>query len=76
MLPKNEAIAQMEITEDERENDRLCVDEMRLRVSELEKECLSMKQEIEKLGKPRNGWSIFSKKFGFGSKSHTAVKNK
>ncbi|WOL18084.1 BTB/POZ domain-containing protein [Canna indica] len=46
------------------------VDDMRLQVLELEKECLSMKQEIEKLGKPKiRSWKIFSRRIGFGIKS-------
>ncbi|XP_010253706.1 PREDICTED: BTB/POZ domain-containing protein At5g03250 isoform X2 [Nelumbo nucifera] len=47
----------------------ISIDEMRLRVSELEKECSSMKQEIEKLGKAKSAWNIFSKKLGFKQKS-------
>ncbi|KAK8955071.1 BTB/POZ domain-containing protein [Platanthera zijinensis] len=38
------------------------MDHMRTRVSELEKECSTMRQEIERLGQGRSGWS---KKFGF-----------
>ncbi|XP_078446319.1 phototropic-responsive NPH3 family protein [Wolffia australiana] len=39
--------------------------EMRLRLSELEKECVSIKQEIDKLGKPKtHAWNIFPKNFG------------
>ncbi|XP_020276574.1 BTB/POZ domain-containing protein At5g03250-like isoform X2 [Asparagus officinalis] len=59
--------------DDEKDNDHhqlLAVDEMRLRVSELERECSSMKQEIRKLGKQKTGWGFFSKRFGLGSKSH------
>ncbi|CAN6454279.1 unnamed protein product [Victoria cruziana] len=55
-----------------RENQVLKVgmDNMRIRVSELEKECSNMRQEIEKLGKGRNGtWISMSKKFGFRMKS-------
>ncbi|KAL5731680.1 hypothetical protein ACHQM5_004385 [Ranunculus cassubicifolius] len=55
-----------------RENQVLKVgmDSMRMRVSELEKECTSMKQEIEKLGKGKSGrWGNVSKKFGFKMKS-------
>eukprot|EP01018_Ginkgo_biloba_P031381 Gb_04506 [translate_table: standard] len=54
-----------------RENQVLKVgmDNMRLRVSELEKECSSMRQEIEKLGKGKSPWSSVSKKFGFKFKS-------
>lgn len=56
-----------------RENQVLKVgmDNMRMRVSELEKECSNMKQEIEKLGrgKPSSTWGNVSKKFGFKLKS-------
>ncbi|XP_039126631.1 BTB/POZ domain-containing protein At1g30440-like [Dioscorea cayenensis subsp. rotundata] len=40
------------------------MDSMRLRVSELEKECSTMKQEIEKLTQGKTGWSDLPKKFG------------
>ncbi|XP_051125985.1 BTB/POZ domain-containing protein At1g30440 [Andrographis paniculata] len=55
-----------------RENQVLKVgmDNMRMRVSELEKECSSMKEEIEKLGKSRglttSAWGNVSKKLGLG----------
>ncbi|XP_008784787.1 BTB/POZ domain-containing protein At1g30440-like [Phoenix dactylifera] len=54
-----------------RENEVLKVgmDHMRMRVSELEKECSSMRQEIEKLGRGRSGWSSVPRKFGFRMKS-------
>ncbi|KAL9388546.1 hypothetical protein Peur_017151 [Populus x canadensis] len=46
---------------------RIVVDDMKKRVSELEKECLSMKQEIEKKGKTKLGsWNNLFRKFGFG----------
>ncbi|KAI3800707.1 hypothetical protein L1987_28801 [Smallanthus sonchifolius] len=52
------------------------MDSMRMRVSELEKECSDMKQEIVKLGRVKGGsgggggtWSNMSKKFGFKLKS-------
>lgn len=50
-----------------RENHVLKVgmDHMRMRVSELEKECSTMRQEIERLGRLRNGRSSISKKLGF-----------
>ncbi|KAG0465320.1 hypothetical protein HPP92_019484 [Vanilla planifolia] len=35
--------------------------DMKQRVAELENECLSMKQEIEKLGKPKLSWSVICK---------------
>ncbi|CAN6479389.1 unnamed protein product [Victoria cruziana] len=46
-------------------NLKVGIDDMRVRVCELEKEYLSMKQEIEKLGKPKSSWNIFSRKLGF-----------
>lgn len=56
-----------------RENQVLKVgmDNMRMRVSELEKECSNMRQEIEKLGKGKvsSTWGNVSKKFGFRMKS-------
>lgn len=54
-----------------RENQVLKVgmDHMRIRVSELEKECSSMRQEIEKLGQGRSTWGSVSKKFGFKIRS-------
>uniref|UniRef100_A0A2P2IL93 Uncharacterized protein MANES_06G060600 n=1 Tax=Rhizophora mucronata TaxID=61149 RepID=A0A2P2IL93_RHIMU len=56
-----------------RENQVLKVgmDSMRMRVSELEKECSSMRQEIEKLGRSKNlsAWGNVTKKFGFKMKS-------
>uniref|UniRef100_A0A1D1XMG1 BTB/POZ domain-containing protein At1g30440 n=1 Tax=Anthurium amnicola TaxID=1678845 RepID=A0A1D1XMG1_9ARAE len=56
-----------------RENQVLKVgmDNMRMRVSELEKECTSMRQEIEKLGRGKSGgWtSVVPRKFGFKIKS-------
>nr|AFO63285.1 bZIP6 [Tamarix hispida] len=47
------------------------MDSMRMRVSELEKECSNMKQEIEKLGKVKGSstWNNVSKRFGFKLKS-------
>lgn len=50
-----------------RENQVLKVgmDHMRMRVSELEKECSTMRQEIERLDRLRNGQSSISKKLGF-----------
>ncbi|KAM1765616.1 hypothetical protein ACFX11_004724 [Malus domestica] len=56
-----------------RENQVLQVgmDNMRMRVSELEKECSNMRQEIEKLGRVKGSstWGNVSKKFGFKIKS-------
>lgn len=54
-----------------RENQVLKVgmDNMRMRVSELEKECSTMRQEIEKLGRGKSGGGGWSKKFGLKIKS-------
>lgn len=56
-----------------RENQVLKVgmDSMRMRVSELEKECTNMRQEIQKLGRVKgfSTWGNMSKKFGFRLKS-------
>lgn len=58
-----------------RENQVLKVgmDSMRMRVSELEKECSNMREEIDKLGKVKgpssSTWGNVSKKFGFRMKS-------
>ena len=58
-----------------RENQVLKVgmDNMRMRVCELEKECSNMRQEIEKLGRVKGSssstWGNISKKFGFKLKS-------
>lgn len=56
-----------------RENQVLKVgmDNMRTRVFELEKECSSMRHEIEKLGRTKvsSTWGNVSKKFGFKMKS-------
>ncbi|XP_074272479.1 BTB/POZ domain-containing protein At1g30440 [Silene latifolia] len=55
-----------------RENQVLKVgmDSMRMRVSELEKECSTMRQEIENLGRVKgsSAWGNVSKKFGLGLK--------
>ncbi|CAM0883330.1 unnamed protein product [Alopecurus aequalis] len=44
------------------------ITDVKARVSELEKECVSMKQEIRRLGKPRRSWSMLTRKCGFGAK--------
>ncbi|ERN08400.1 hypothetical protein AMTRI_Chr07g74880 [Amborella trichopoda] len=41
------------------------IDEMKLRMNELEKECSSMKQEIDKMGKTKSAWNSLSRKFRF-----------
>lgn len=42
------------------------MDHMRTRVSELEKECSTIRQEIERLGHVKTGgWAVVPKKLGF-----------
>ncbi|CAO1946203.1 unnamed protein product [Urochloa humidicola] len=49
------------------------ITDVKERVSELEKECKSMKQEIRKLGKPpRRPWGLLTRKCGFGAKVQQA----
>nr|CAB3478504.1 unnamed protein product [Digitaria exilis] len=48
------------------------ITDVKARVSELEKECKSMKQEIRRLGKPRRSWSLLTRKCGFGAKVQQA----
>ncbi|PRQ58796.1 putative SKP1/BTB/POZ domain, NPH3 domain-containing protein [Rosa chinensis] len=70
-LVRNEAPAQAGT----RRLDRVvAVDDMKERVSELEKECLSMKQEIEKLVKTKGSWNSLLKKFGLRLKSKPDAK--
>lgn len=42
----------------------LAFDDIKERVSELEKECLSMKQDLRKLAKTRGRWNLFFRRFG------------
>ncbi|OWM87596.1 BTB/POZ domain-containing protein At5g03250-like [Punica granatum] len=42
----------------------LAFDDMKERVSELEKECLSMKQDLRKLVKTKGSWNVFFRRFG------------
>ncbi|RLM74157.1 BTB/POZ domain-containing protein [Panicum miliaceum] len=47
----------------------MSVEEVRQRVSELEEECSSMRQEIHKLGKPKSALSRLVGKLGLGGRS-------
>ena len=47
----------------------ISVEEVRQRVSELEEECSSMRQEIRKLGKPKSALSRLLGKLGVGGRS-------
>lgn len=57
-LPKSCQVDSAEGTENVRE-----------RLSELEKECSSIRKELQKLTKTKKSWSIFPKRFGFRRKS-------
>ncbi|XP_058101719.1 BTB/POZ domain-containing protein At5g03250-like [Magnolia sinica] len=70
VLSKDDDPAPVEPT---KENLSVGIDNMKLRVSDLEEECLSMRQEIEKLGK-KNSWNIFSRKCGLKQKSRCNAK--
>ena len=54
--------------EDDAPEGKETITDVKARVSELEKECKSMKQEIRRLGKPRRSWSLLTRKCGFGAK--------
>ncbi|KAJ9540102.1 hypothetical protein OSB04_026608 [Centaurea solstitialis] len=61
------------------ENDRriVAVDDMRGRVSELEKECFTMKKEIDKLVKTKGiSWSSLCKMFGLGLRLKSKSKSR
>ncbi|KAJ8616042.1 hypothetical protein MRB53_035414 [Persea americana] len=68
-LSKNNRSNQAEAICDPNGNQVISFDDVKLRVSELEKEYLHMRQEIEKLGKPKSYWNIFSKRFWYNQKS-------
>ncbi|XP_010492128.1 PREDICTED: putative BTB/POZ domain-containing protein At5g13600 [Camelina sativa] len=53
-------------------NANMVIHGMRERVYELEKECMSMKQDLDKLGKTKEGRNFFSKIFGLRSKTKTS----
>ncbi|XP_022746464.1 BTB/POZ domain-containing protein At5g03250-like [Durio zibethinus] len=46
-------------------------DDVKHRVSELEKDCLSMKEELQKLAKTKRSWRNFTRRLGFNKKSHS-----
>ncbi|GJN01595.1 hypothetical protein PR202_ga18872 [Eleusine coracana subsp. coracana] len=50
----------------------MSVEEIRQRVSELESECSSMRQEIHRLGKPKGALSRLFQKLGFGGRSSSS----
>ena len=75
MVPKGAAAVaastQAEVdtdAEDDAPDGKETITDVKARVSELEKECKSMKQEIRRLGKPRRSWSLLTRKCGFGAK--------
>ncbi|GAB4854954.1 hypothetical protein Ancab_023542 [Ancistrocladus abbreviatus] len=64
-LSRNDYCTQLGSTQEQ----IVMVDDMRERVSFLEKECLSMKQELDKLVKNKSSWNLFLKKLGQRLKS-------
>ncbi|XWS59674.1 hypothetical protein CRYUN_Cryun08bG0142100 [Craigia yunnanensis] len=46
-------------------------DDVKHRVSELEKDCLGMKEELQKLVKTKRSWRNFTRRLGFNKKSHS-----
>ncbi|XP_015877189.3 BTB/POZ domain-containing protein At5g03250 [Ziziphus jujuba] len=64
-LARNEASIQTGTAQDQ----TIAVESMREKVSELEKECLNMREEIEKLVKTKGSWNAILKKLGFRVKS-------
>lgn len=48
---------------------KVSMDSMRMRVIELEKECSSMREELEKLTKGKSRWRSGGRKFGYSIKS-------
>ncbi|KAL5569331.1 hypothetical protein UlMin_025906 [Ulmus minor] len=64
-LARNEASTQAGGAQDQ----IVAVDNMRERVSDLEKECSSMKEDLDKLVKTKGSWHMIFRKLGFGAKS-------
>ncbi|GMH07904.1 hypothetical protein Nepgr_009744 [Nepenthes gracilis] len=62
---RNDCSAQLGCIQDQ----IVAADEMRERVHKLEKECSSMKQELDKLVKHKRSWILFLKKLGLRLKS-------
>ncbi|OVA18062.1 BTB/POZ-like [Macleaya cordata] len=60
-LSRNNGDSHSNPANDQKEGQTVGINDMRLRVSELEKECLSLKQEIDKMGKTKSSWNILSK---------------
>lgn len=54
------------------QNQIVAFDEMKERVFELEKECLSMKEELQKVLRNKRGWNIFFKKLGLRFRPKTS----
>lgn len=69
-LPKNDCSRPMDSAEQDKEGGDHDVKD---RVSELERECLGMKMELEKLVKTKKSWSLLPKKLGFRRKSQPCI---
>lgn len=63
VLPKNNCSHQISPKDQD-----VGADDMKERVLELEKECLTMKQELQKILKAKRSWRILPKRFGFRQK--------
>ncbi|GAV62504.1 BTB domain-containing protein/NPH3 domain-containing protein [Cephalotus follicularis] len=76
-LSRNLALARNEIfpRAGTAQNRIVAVDDMRDRVCELEKECSTMKQEIEKIVKTKGSWNSFLQRFGLRLKPKPCDQN-
>lgn len=52
------------------------VNDVKERVYELEKECLNMKQELQKMAKTKRSWNIFARKLSFVKKKAQPTETK
>ncbi|KAG7028021.1 BTB/POZ domain-containing protein [Cucurbita argyrosperma subsp. argyrosperma] len=70
-LPKNDCSRPMESSAQDGEQGG--GKDVKERVSELERECVGMKMELEKLVKAKKSWSLLPKKLGFRRKSQPCI---
>ncbi|KAI4384047.1 hypothetical protein MLD38_009818 [Melastoma candidum] len=52
----------------------VALDDVKVRVMDLERECLNMKQELQKMVKTRGSWNVFFKRFAFRLKKSSDQK--
>uniref|UniRef100_A0A0E0KVR3 NPH3 domain-containing protein n=1 Tax=Oryza punctata TaxID=4537 RepID=A0A0E0KVR3_ORYPU len=67
--PEEEEDDDDEVRNNERSSSAMSVDDIRQRVVELEEECSSMKEEINRIGKPKGALSRLFRKLGLGGRS-------